>query len=114
MRVNVRSVPLYLAEVDATVRSMRGDPAYPCLLREARRVDRLFRLAPPLDPETRAEIALYEWIVEGRLLTFAMARRIKRAILNVGVYALIHGLADSWGGVKKVRPALPATTVLAG
>ncbi len=114
MNVNVRTVPLYLAQVDATMRSMRADPAFPCLLREAQGVDGLFRMAPPLDPETRAEIALHEWIAEGRRLTLAMARRAKRAILNVGAYAIIHGLADLWGGVKEASPASPAATVLAG
>jgi hypothetical protein len=106
--VTVRSVPLYLAQVDATMRAMRADPAFPCLLREARRVDGLFRMAPPLDAETRAEIALHEWVAEGGRLTLAMARRAKRAILNVGAYSVIRGLADAWGSHWR-RPVVPET-----
>ena len=101
--VNVRTVPLYLSEVEATMRALRAEPAFACLLREASRVDELFRMAPPLDSETRAEIALHEWVREGRRLTFAAARRAKRAILNVGVYDVLHGLAEGWGNARASR-----------
>jgi hypothetical protein len=94
---------------------MESEPEFACLMREAQRVDRLFRLSLPLDGRTRAEIALHEWVREGRRLSLSFARRAKRAILNVGVYAVIHGLADAWCGVKR-RPigASPSTTVIAG
>lgn len=116
MNVNVRTVPLYLSEVETTMRSLRAEPAFACLLREARRVDDLFRMAPPLDPETRAEIALHEWVREGRRLTFAAARRAKRAILNVGVYDVLYGLAETWARPRPRRATAssPSATALAG
>lgn len=115
MNVTVRTVPIYLGHIEAALRRLEAEPNYACLRREAGRIDRTFHLRPPLDPETRADIALYEWEREGRRATPVMARRAKQAILQVAAYAVIHGLADSWTGVR--RPAATASasaTVLAG
>lgn len=108
MNVTVRTVPIYLGSVEATLRGLETEPNYECLRREAARIDRTFRLRPPLDAETRTDIALHEWVLAGRQATTEVARRAKQAILQVAAYAVIHGLADSWVGVR--RPAKTAST----
>jgi hypothetical protein len=107
--VTLNSVPLYLGAVEETMARLAPDE---CLRREARRIDRVFRMKPPLDPETRAEIALHEWVRAGRRVTPAMVRRAKRAILTVGAWVVVHGLADSWKGVKRAPARLaPAVAI---
>lgn len=102
----VRTVPLYLGEVERTRRSLATEADYGCLEKAAARIDDLFRLKPeelPLDAELRTAIALHEWIREGCRVTLPMVRRAKSAILKAGVYCLVNGMAQEWAR-KKVWP----------
>ncbi len=106
MEATVRTVPLYLGDVERTRSSLSKEESFPCLAEAAERIDGLFRLRSdelPLDAEMRAAIALHEWVKEGCRVTLPMVRRAKSAILKAGVYCLINGMMQGWAG-KKIRP----------
>ena len=106
MEATVRTVPLYLSEVERTRKSLAQEESFACLQKTAARIDDLFRLPAheiPLDLQMRIAITLHEWIREGCQVTLPMIRRAKSAILKTGVYGLVHGMAQGWAQ-KKVRP----------
>lgn len=98
--VTVENAFGYLERVAASVARLEEETPpgeLACLMSvTAERVEALFREAPPLDEVERVRIALHEWLETGRTISIALAHRVKRAILNVGVYRLIQGLAAAW------------------
>jgi hypothetical protein len=113
MEATVRTVPLYLSEVERTRKSLAEEESFTCLQNTAARIDDLFRLPAheiPLTLEMRTCIVLHEWIREGCQVTLPMIRRAKSAILKTGVYCLINGMAQGWAE-KKVRPVRPLRRV---